>query len=127
MPYKNILLIDDDEDDREIFHAAMQQLKADIDCTLMNNASQALDMLSSKKIHPDLIFLDLNMPVMNGQQFLMEIKNEDELKHIPVVILSTSSHKSTIELTKELGAIDFFSKPDKFEDLLGILKSVLKE
>ena len=127
MLYRNILLIDDDEDDQEIFRTALENVNLDVSCTSLNNASEALDKLRSNQLQPDLIFLDLNMPVMNGQQFLMEIKNDDELNDIPVVILSTSSHRTTIELTKELGAMDFYSKPDKFEDLIGILKSVLNE
>ena len=127
MNYGNILLIDDDEDDQEIFRTALEKVDRSINCTSLNNAIEALDKLRSNQIQPDLIFLDLNMPVMNGQQFLMQIKNDDALSYIPVVILSTSSHKASIELTRELGAMEFYSKPDKFEDLIGILKSVLND
>ena len=127
MLYRNILLIDDDEDDQEIFRTALEKVDLGVNCICLNDAREALDKLRSNQLQPDLIFLDLNMPVMNGQQFLMEIKNDDELNYIPVIILSTSSHRTTIELTKELGAMDFYSKPDKFEDLIGILKSVLNE
>jgi CheY-like chemotaxis protein len=66
------------------------------------------------------------MPIMSGQQFLIEIKKENELKNIPVIILSTSSHTSAIQQAKALGAKDFFSKPDKFEDLIFLLKSVFQ-
>lgn len=125
MPYKHILLIDDDEDDQEIFLTALGNIDNSIACTTLGNGREALDMLTAKQIAPDLIFLDLNMPVMNGQQFLAEIKKETALKNIPVIILSTSSHKSSIQLTKELGAMQFLSKPDKFEDLLIVLRSVL--
>jgi CheY-like chemotaxis protein len=127
MPYQNILLIDDDLDDREIFQAALEKTRLAVQCTALDNAIEALELLRSEQLNPQLIFLDLNMPVMNGQQFLVEIKNDERLSHIPVVILSTSSHRTTIELTKELGAMDFFSKPDKFEDLAGLLSSVLKQ
>src|SRR5215212_8092715 len=125
MPYRNILLIDDDEDDSEIFQAAVEKLDQPINCIVLKNAGEALDLLRGNELNPDLIFLDLNMPGMNGQQFLLEIKRTEDLKHIPIIILSTSSHSSTIEITKDLGALDFFSKPDKFEDLIGILRSVL--
>ena len=125
MPYRNILLIDDDEDDREIFQAAVEKLDQPINCIVLKNAGEALDLLRANQLNADLIFLDLNMPGMNGQQFLLEIKRIEDLKHIPIIILSTSSHSSTIEITKDLGAMDFFSKPDKFEDLIGILRSVL--
>src|SRR6476619_5117578 len=112
MPYQNILLIDDDVDDREIFKSALEKTTLAVECTALDNAVTALELLRTRQINPQLIFLDLNMPVMNGQQFLLEIKNDELLNHIPVVILSTSSHRSTIELTKELGAMDFFYKPD---------------
>ena len=127
MRYNNILLIEDDEDDQEIFQAALDKVEGSIQCTALDNAREALHLLHNKEIEPDLIFLDLNMPVMNGQQFLTEIKKDNTLKKIPVIILSTSSHKATIEMTKELGAKDFVSKPDKFEDLITTLRSILKK
>jgi len=125
MPYKNILLIDDDEDDQEIFITALEKVDLSISCITLDNAREALQLLNTGKINPELIFLDLNMPVMSGQQFLHEIKKDLELSTIPVVILSTSSHVSTIRQVKESGAQDFYSKPDKFEDMINILKSVL--
>jgi CheY-like chemotaxis protein len=125
MRYKNILLVDDDEDDQEIFLTALEKVNHSIHCTALDNASIALNMLLEKQLNPDLIFLDLNMPVMNGQQFLTEIKKELLLKDIPVIILSTSSHKATIQLTKELGAMDFISKPDNFNALVNTLKATL--
>lgn len=125
MLYRNIWLIDDDEDDQDIFLTALEKVGLSIHCTAFEHAGEALNQLQTTQPNPDLIFLDLNLPGMNGQQFLMEIKKAEALKSIPVVILSTSSHKATIELTKELGAMDFFSKPDKFEDLIQILKSIL--
>jgi CheY-like chemotaxis protein len=126
MLYEKILLIDDDDDDQEIFMSALAKVSDSVICTAFDNAKDALRKLSSKEINPDLIFLDLNMPVMNGQQFLNEIKKDKILSHIPIIILSTSSHSGTIEQTKELGAKDFITKPDKLEDLINILKTVLK-
>jgi CheY-like chemotaxis protein len=125
MRYNNILLVEDDEDDQEIFLAALRKVDGSINCVPLFSAKEALDNLHSKKIESDLIFLDLNMPGMNGQQFLTEIKKNDTLRHIPVIVLSTSSHTSMIREARELGAQDFFSKPDKFEDLVSILLSVL--
>jgi len=62
---------------------------------------------------------------MNGQQFLLEIKKSPELSSIPIIIFSTSAHLPTILLTRELGAQDFITKPDKFDDLVDILRSFL--
>jgi CheY-like chemotaxis protein len=125
MGYKKILLIDDDEDDQEIFLTAVEELSATVECIAMSDASQALAQLASKDLEPEVIFIDLNMPVMNGQQFLIEIKKKEELRSIPVIIFSTSSHPATIELTKEFGAHDFITKPDNFDRLVTILKPLI--
>lgn len=125
MTYSNILLIDDDSDDQEIFMEAIQKIKKTVICTAFLSAVDALHQLASKAIHPDLIFLDLNMPVMSGQQFLAKIKADRELQKIPVIIFSTSSNKETIDETKEMGAIDFITKPNSFADLINILEAVL--
>jgi CheY-like chemotaxis protein len=125
MPYKNILLIDDDEDDQEIFLTALEKIDGSIHCIAIDDARSALDMLASQQLHPEIIFLDLNMPVMNGQQFLLEVKQQDLLKDIPVIVLSTSSHTPTIRLAKELGAVDFISKPGNFEDLISMLRPIV--
>ena len=125
MAYRKILLIDDDEDDQEIFLTALARVTTSVVCDVMSDAGSALQKLSEKLLSPDVIFLDLNMPVMNGQQFLVEIKKEPDLQHIPIIIFSTSSHQPTIYLTKTLGAKDFITKPERFEDLLHILKSII--
>lgn len=125
MSYRNIMLIDDDVDDQEIFLTALETVSGSVKCIAISNAVDALQKLSAKQVVTELIFLDLNMPRMNGQQFLLEIKKNDDLKDIPIIILSTSSHPATIELTKELGAKDFITKPDKFDELTDILRSII--
>ncbi len=125
MLYRKILHIDDDEDDQEIFVTALGQVNNKVEYTAHDNPAEALQQLEKKQINPDLIFLDLNMPVMNGQQFLVELKKRTSLKHIPVIILSTSSHIPTINLMKELGAMDFITKPDDFEELIYKLQAIL--
>ena len=125
MPYQNILLIDDDEDDQEIFLEAVEQVSVRATCMVLSEARVALHKLSAKEIVPDVIFLDLNMPVMNGQQFLHAIKNEVALKNIPVIIFSTSSHPETIQHVKNLGATDFITKPGRYDELIEILTPLI--
>ena len=125
MKYQQILLIDDDEDDQEIFLCAVRQLSNAVFCTAFNNAEEALQKLTAKEIIPDVIFLDLNMPVMNGQQFLTEVKKNEELLQIPIIIFSTSSYSPTIQLMKDLGADDFLTKPERFDELVNLLKPLL--
>lgn len=125
MPYQNILLIDDDEDDQEIFLTALECTSKPVHCTVVDSAKKALNQIVKGELEADLIFLDLNMPLMNGQQFLAEIKKDENLRKIPVVILSTSSNSATVEQVKQLGARHFFTKPGRFEDLVAILNKVL--
>lgn len=126
MKFQNILLVDDDEEDQEIFITAIKEVSSSVTCTALFDAREALEKLVIKVIIPDIIFLDLNMPVMNGQEFLTEIKKNPGLKNIPVIIFSTSSHSSTIRLTKELGAYDFITKPSKYDELVKILITFLR-
>ena len=126
MPYKNILLIDDDLDDQEIFQIALTKISKNTYCIAFDNAKSALAKLDSGELLPDVIFLDLNMPVMTGQEFLVEISKKEHLKSIPVIILSTSSHAPTIALTKLLGAVDFITKPDTVDKLIVILEPIIK-
>lgn len=123
LSYKNILLVDDDPDDQEIFLSALESISAAIVCNIASSGVDALQKLQLNYLHPDCIFLDLNMPLMSGQEFLVEIKKNQELKNIPVIIFSTTSHTKTIQLTKELGAHDFITKPDKYDELVNILKN----
>jgi CheY-like chemotaxis protein len=125
MGYQNILLIDDDDDDQEIFIAAVQELANSVVCTAINSAESALEKLESKQVLADLIFLDLNMPLMNGRQFLIKLKENEELEHIPVIVFSTSSNDRNIQETRDLGAVNFITKPSRFSDLKIILKSII--
>lgn len=125
MGYSKILLIDDDEEDQEIFLSALREITDGTSCDAYSDATIALDKLRSGQLTPDVIFLDLNMPIMNGQQFLKEIKKNDQLKDIPVIIFSTSSHEGTIALTRELGAHAFITKPSDFNSLIKTLEPLL--
>jgi CheY-like chemotaxis protein len=86
---KRVLLVDDDEDDRDFFLSVLDVIDASLKCHTAENGSVALQYLIQQKVRPDVIFLDLNMPVMNGKQFLAEVKKRDDLKDIPVIVLST--------------------------------------
>lgn len=117
------LLIDDDQDDQEIFTLALEESGLNTQCTTCNNASEALQRLTKDTTFlPDYIFLDLNMPRINGIQLLTEIKKISHLEHIPVVIYSTSSHPKDKEATLKLGAATFITKPSDIKELSQLLK-----
>lgn len=126
MPYRNILMIDDDEDDQEIFLTAVQEVSPSVNCICIDSGIDALNQLVSKAISPEVIFLDLNMPIMNGHQFLLEIKKQPSISEIPVIIFSTSAHSATIQLMKSLGALDFITKPTGYTQLIDILKPLVR-
>ena len=118
---KTILIIDDDIDDQEILITAIQELDETITCVTALNGIEGLEKLEAKEVVPRLIFLDLNMPAMNGFQFLEHVMDNKELNNIPIVVFSTSSNSSDVQQTKKLGAVDFFTKPASFLKLKQLL------
>ena len=79
-----------------------------------SNGEEAIRKLANREVVPDLIFVDMNMPLMNGTQFLKERNRLDGVSTIPVIILTTSSSQKSIEETLSLGARDYITKPDRF-------------
>ena len=126
MGYSRVLLIDDDEDDQELFLMAMKEIAAAVECITLTNPQSALVQLETRSLTADVIFLDLNMPGMTGQQFLSELNKRDELNQIPVIILSTSANIETINEIKALGAKSFITKPSNFKELKNILHRILE-
>lgn len=120
MTYKNILQIDDDADDCEFFMEALQAV-SQADYTSMHNPVEALRKLIEQELIPDVIFLDLNMPIMSGFEFLTEIKKQDILKNIPVIIYSTSQMEENKNKASAFGASGYISKPSDFNEMKRIL------
>ena len=125
LPTPTILLIDDDTDDQEMFTSALAFIDSSIVCSIATNGVEALRQLKNADALPDMIFLDLNMPLMNGAQFLKEAKATNRLREVPIIIYSTASDIRTIEEAKQLGAHQFISKPEKFSELVGLLHGLL--
>lgn len=119
-----ILLIDDDADDREIFELALSEAAPTYTCITARSGLEALDRLIGGDIKPDCIFLDLNMPRMNGAQCLEGIKKESQLSDIPVVIYTTSSEGRDRETTLALGATAFITKPPEIGELITALANI---
>ncbi|MDP5232016.1 MAG: response regulator [Cellulophaga sp.] len=123
----NVALADDDEDDRLLFKDAIDELKIHTKLSLFINGKELMDYLTLPNIIlPEVIFLDLNMPVKNGMQCLKEIKENDKLKAISVAIYSTSSSEVDIEETFICGANVYINKPNKFSDLKAAIDKVLQ-
>lgn len=116
---KSCLLIDDDQDDQLVFSLAIQKLNKSILCVTVDNGFAALKKLEHTPVfRPDLIFLDLNLPGLNGFDCLIRVKGNSNLFSIPVVIYTTSSRKEDVIKTKNLGAVAFITKLTNFDDLM---------
>ena len=120
-----LFLIDDDEDDQSFLKDAIASVNPSLHCETALNGKIALEKLKDGSSLPDLIFLDLNMPIMNGFDFLIQIKKENALSKIPVGIFTTSNIAQDKELTKELGARFFITKPIDFQILCKKLQQIL--
>lgn len=119
-----LVLIDDDADDRMLFLEAVHVVNDKFHCLTFNNASEALRHLTSGLTHPDHIFLDINMPGMDGRECLREIKKRSNLKEIPVTMYSTSSNPEEIKWFNNSG-VGYLNKPTRFETLIESLTSIL--
>lgn len=121
------LVVDDDCDDTELFAEAMGSVDASVSCLNASDGKEALDKLKCDAFErPDIIFLDINMPVMNGWEFLSCLKGSEGLKEIPVIMYSTSSKTSDIKTAMSSGALCFFTKPNSFLTLKNILRIVVE-
>jgi CheY-like chemotaxis protein len=119
-----IFLIDDDNDDQEIFTLALREAAPSYHCVTAKDGIDALEKLRGGDLDPDCIFLDLNMPRMNGKLCLKEIKGELRLSNVPVVIYTTSSEIREKEQMLAMGASGFITKPAVIQELVASLKDV---
>lgn len=121
----NILLVDDDEDDQFFFKEALKKLDHSGAFYVAGDGIKALHLLRNGT-HPDIVFLDLNMPQMNGFDFLTTIRGDEKYKKLPVVIYTTSRHKQDIDRAEELSAIGFLTKPSNLNNLSLSLEKALQ-
>lgn len=120
-----VMLADDDSEDQELFQEALEKTGTNAEVTVVNNGQELMDNLKDPdQENPDIIFLDVNMPVKDGKKALKEIKKDDELKEIPTVILSTSDNDKDVRETFEAGANLYIRKPNSFKVFTLLLKKV---
>ena len=121
---KHLIIADDDEDDQMLLKEAIHEFSESILTTIIPDGKQLMNFLDKGNI-PELLLLDLNMPYKNGTECLMEIRANEHLRDIPVVILSTSRNIRDIELCFNFGANLFFTKPCSFQSLKMLIRSIL--
>ena len=127
----SILLVEDDPADQKLIRASLKQQRLANDLHIVSSGEEGIDFLqrrgdySGRAAQPDLILLDLNMPGMGGKEFLRRIKNDEDLKQIPVVILTTSDSERDIIESYKLQASGYVSKPvtlDEFKEVMRRIK-----
>ena len=126
----NILLVEDDPGDQKLVKISLKNQRIANDLNIVNNGNEALDYLhrrgnfGDEAPRPDLILLDLNMPGMNGKEFLKEIKGDESLRTIPVVILTTSDSEKDILESYDLQASGYVKKPVDIGEFKDVMKKV---
>lgn len=121
---KIFFLADDDGDDTELFREALTVVDENIICHCVGNGKEVLELLKRSDRPPHLIFLDVNMPVMNGWQCLVKLKDDSAYRDIPVIMYSTSSYQREKIIASELGALGFITKPSDYRELKRILQII---
>ena len=119
----HVILADDDMDDSFIFNAAVEQSTEPIKLTVAEDGQKLLKFLESDS-NPDIIFLDINMPFHNGIECLANIRANKKFDKVPVVMYSTTSNKLNIEACYNGGANLFVVKPNTFEEVDRMVKTI---
>lgn len=125
------LLADDDPDDRLMAQEALAASRVSNEMAEVHDGEELLEYLRGEgryaenpPVRPGLILLDLNMPRMDGREALTEIKKDDALRRIPVIILTTSQAEEDIFRTYDLGVSSFITKPILFDDLVKVMNTL---
>ena len=120
-----ILLIEDDMIEVMKMNRTLSSLKLGHEIIEANNGEEALKILEDKFSLPDIILLDLNMPKINGIEFLRILKNDTALKYIPTVILTTSNNQKDLLECYKIGVSGYVLKPLKYEDYVSKIEALL--
>lgn len=130
----NILMAEDDPEDRMLVKEAWEESRLINNLSFVCDGEELMDYLYHRNGYedvssyprPGLILLDLNMPKKDGREALREIKSDDDLKDIPVVILTTSKAEEDLLKSYNLGANSFITKPVTFESMVNVMKTLAK-
>jgi CheY-like chemotaxis protein len=124
--FVEILLVDDDQDDRNIFSDALSELKIQTNLTLLEDGRDLVSYLEDpKNKRPDILFLDLNMPYKSGVECLVDIRKIEKFRDLSIAIYSTSTSEKDMEDTFINGANIYIKKPNDFAKLKKVLNDVV--
>jgi CheY-like chemotaxis protein len=125
----SILVVEDDADDRVLLADAFNESGVPVSLDFVTDGVEAMAWLERHDAQPDLrlpdlLLLDLNMPRMDGRETLRAIREHERLRHLPVIILTTSRAELDIRLSYQLGANSYVTKPRRFDELIAVLRSL---
>lgn len=125
----HILLVEDNEGDILLIKEAFEEAKIIIDMTVVTDGQAALDFLYRKKPYenaenPDLVLLDINLPILNGHEVLKHIKNDETLKSTPIIMLTTSSSPKDIDSAYANHVNSYITKPINITDFLEVVSGI---
>jgi chemotaxis family two-component system response regulator Rcp1 len=124
-----VLLVEDNEADVELTRETFEHSKLNVELVVAEDGVEAIDILTGRTdrypaVRPDLILLDLNLPRVDGRQVLLTIKDDRELKKIPVVVLTSSDAESDVVASYQLGANCFITKPGDFRKYQDVVQAL---
>jgi CheY-like chemotaxis protein len=124
---KKLVHIDDDPDDQELFAECIHSIDPSIHCTQLTDSKVALQNIKSSQLpEADMIFMDINMPRVNGMELLHALRQSVDYSTIPVAILTSSRSWLDVDKSKKLGATYFLTKPFTFREWEANLEQVVK-
>jgi CheY-like chemotaxis protein len=122
---RSLLIAEDDEDDRMIYEEILKGFTKCVDFEFVENGRELIERLNAQDSLPDLILLDLNMPLMDGRQALKAIRSDPKLKDIPVVCITTSTSHEDIRFCQDQRA-GFYTKPAAIAEFSGLVHSQIR-
>ena len=123
-----VYLTDDDADDRELFEEALANISLNTKIYTFSNGVELMAKLLQKECDlPNVLFIDLNMPMMTGEECIIDIRREPRFDKIPIVVYSTASDSEELYRLQELGANRYLQKPNTFSDLKFKLRDTLNK
>lgn len=121
-----ILLVEDNIIEILKLKRAIENLGMSHEVLEAENGEIALDSIKQEEINPDIVLLDLNMPKMNGLEFLAKVRNDESMRHLPIIILSTSNNNRDLMEAYKLGVSGYILKPLKYDDYVKKIEFTLQ-
>ena len=120
---KVVLLVEDDEDNRELVKFVISRSRLDLELVIAVNGQEAIDFIKIKR--PDLILMDMQMPVMDGYAAVSVLKGDPQFRSIPIIAFTAQARPEDIARTRSLGCVEHYTKPMDPEELLNTIQKYI--